>query len=63
MDGVGATIDVKSGAEGESGFGETGMIRGIVGPWETMVYIYTYLLDLVRSHLIGSQGIRVVTSI
>ena len=38
MDGVGATRDVKSGAEGESGFGETGMIRGLVGPWETMGY-------------------------
>ena len=31
MDGVGATRDVKSGAEGESGFGETEMISGAVG--------------------------------
>ena len=31
MDGVGSTRYVKSGAEGESGFGETGMIRGAVG--------------------------------
>ena len=36
IDGVGATRDVKSGAEGESGFGETGMISGLVEPWETM---------------------------
>ena len=31
MDGVGAMRDVKSGTEGESGFGETGMIRGASG--------------------------------
>ena len=31
MDGVGATRDVTSGAEGEGGFGETGMIRGASG--------------------------------
>ena len=31
MDGAGAPRDVKSGAEGESGFGEIGMISGAVG--------------------------------